>query len=289
VEINAKSSDMARSTWAGVPTADFRHVDVASVHDDLERRLGWAARRVDLPPGRYETILPPSAVADLMVSLYWAADGRDAHEGRTVFSRPGAASRVGERLSEAPITLFSDPSRPGLGCPPFLLASLSRSDRSVFDNGAPLAPTSWISAGVLNALVQTRFSSALTGAAFTPYVDNLQMEGASPVGDVEALVAGTDRGLLLTCLWYIREVDPRTLLLTGLTRDGVYLVEGGEVTGAVNNFRFNESPVDILRRIVAVGTTERTIPREWADYFTRTAMPALRVDEFNMSTVSQAS
>ena len=294
VEINAKSDDLARSAWAGVPTADFRDVDVAAMHDDLERRLGWATRRVDLPPGRYDTILPPTAVADLMVSLYWAAEGRDAHEGRTVFSRPGGATRIGERLTDTPLTLSSDPSLVGLECAPFLRTSLSGGGRSVFDNGSPLAPTSWISSGVLSALVQTRFSSGLTGTAFTPYIDNLRLglDGAGASGGVDSLdslVAGTDRGLLLTCLWYIREVDPRTLLLTGLTRDGVYLVENGEVTGAVNNFRFNESPVDMLRRTVAVGATERTIPREWSDYFTRTAMPALRVEGFNMSTVSQAS
>jgi predicted Zn-dependent protease len=103
------------------------------------------------------------------------------------------------------------------------------------------------------------------------------------------MIASTERGLLVTCLWYIREVDPRTLLLTGLTRDGVYLIEGGQVKGAVNNFRFNESPIDLLDRITEIGRTERTLPREWSDYFTRVAMPAVRVPDFNMSTVSQAS
>jgi predicted Zn-dependent protease len=100
-------------------------------------------------------------------------------------------------------------------------------------------------------------------------------------------VAGTVRGLLRTSLWYIRTVDPQTALLTGLTRDGVYLVEGGEVVAAVNNFRFNESPIALLSRIDEVGRTERTLPREFTDYFTRTAMPAMRVRDFNMSTVSK--
>ena len=103
------------------------------------------------------------------------------------------------------------------------------------------------------------------------------------------MLVATDRGLLLTTLWYIREVDPQTLLLTGLTRDGVFLVEGGEVTGAVNNFRWNESPVDLLGRIDQVGRTERTLPREWNDWFTRAAMAPLRVPDFNMSSVSPAS
>ena len=89
-------------------------------------------------------------------------------------------------------------------------------------------------------------------------------------------------------MWYIRVVDPQTLLLTGLTRDGVYLVEDGEVVGAVNNFRWNESPLDVLDRITEAGATERCYPREWGDYFTRTAMPPVRVADFNMSSVSLA-
>ena len=102
-------------------------------------------------------------------------------------------------------------------------------------------------------------------------------------------MAGVERGLLVTCLWYIREVDPQTLLLTGLTRDGVYLVENGEVTGAVNNFRFNESPVDLMRRFSHASATAPSFSREWGDEFPRTATPALRVPDFNMSTVSQAN
>jgi predicted Zn-dependent protease len=119
-----------------------------------------------------------------------------------------------------------------------------------------------------------------------PGPGNLVLEGG---GDrsLEEMVAATGRGLLLTCLWYIREVDPATLLLTGLTRDGVYLVEGGEVVAEVNNFRFNESPVDLLGRVSEAGRTERTLPREWGDWFTRAAMPPLRVPDFHMSSVSQ--
>jgi predicted Zn-dependent protease len=124
----------------------------------------------------------------------------------------------------------------------------------------------------------------------TPAADNLVLSGSPGGGpSLDEMIASTSRGLLLTCLWYIREVDPQTLLLTGLTRDGVYLVENGEVTGAVNNFRFNESPVGMLNRVREVGSTVRTLPREWGDYFTRAAMPPLRVEGFNMSSVSQAS
>ena len=130
----------------------------------------------------------------------------------------------------------------------------------------------------------------MTGQPVTPVIDNLVLEVDGGTGSVEDLVAGIERGLLLTCLWYIREVDPQTLLLTGLTRDGVYLVEGGEITGAVNNFRFNESPVDLLGRFTRGRATVPSFSREWGDdYFSRTATPALRIPDFNMSSVSQAS
>jgi predicted Zn-dependent protease len=143
-----------------------------------------------------------------------------------------------------------------------------------------------VSSGVIGELTYSRAEAAEFGTGFTPPGDNLILTGGSGAS-IEDMVARTERGLLLTCLWYIREVDPVTLLLTGLTRDGVYLVEGGEVVAEVDhNFRFNYSPLDVLRRTTEVGATERTLPREWKDWFTRTAMPPVRVPEFNMSSVS---
>jgi predicted Zn-dependent protease len=287
LELNAKGA--GGSAWAGVGTRDFTDVDVPGLTGDLARRLEWGERRIDLPAGRYETILPPSAVADLMIYLYWSAGARDAHDGRTVFSAPGGGTRVGEKLAGLPVTLSSDPGAAGLECAPFVVAHASSRESSVFDNGLALAPTDWISGGTLAALTQTRHSAARTGLPLTPAIDNLIMTGGEGGASLEDMVARTERGLLLTCLWYIREVDPQRLLLTGLTRDGVYLVENGEVVGAVNNFRFNESPVDLLGRLSEVGATGPTLPREWSDYFTRAAMPPVRVGDFNMSTVSQAS
>ena len=294
LELNAKSADLARSAWAGVATRDFTDVDVSAVDAGLAERLSWQSRRVDLPAGRYETLLPPTAVADMLIYLYWSAGARDAGEGRTVFSRPGIEAegqrtRVGERLSPVPLNLFSDPSYPGLECAPFVTAHASGRDSSVFDNGLPSPRASWLSAGVLSALHSSRYSAGLSGLPVTPAVDNLVLSSPGGSASLESMIASTKRGLLLTCLWYIRLVDPQTLLLTGLTRDGVYLVEEGEVVGAVNNFRYNESPVGMLSRVIEVGATEKTLPREWGDYFNRTAMPPLRIEAFNMSSVSQAS
>ncbi|MER5184230.1 TldD/PmbA family protein [Streptomyces sp. NPDC002896] len=286
LELNAKSPDRIRSAWAGRSTRDFTDVDPGAMDEELATRLGWAERRVELPAGRYETLLPPTAVADLLIYQMWSSSGRDAAEGRTVFSKPGGGTRIGEKLSELPLTLRSDPKEPGLESSPFVLAHSSGDDASVFDNGLPVSPIDWIRQGTLAHLITTRHSAGLTGLPVAPSIGNLILDGGDD-RSLEDMVASTERGLLLTCLWYIREVDPATLLLTGLTRDGVYLVENGEVTGQVNNFRFNESPVDLLGRAVEAGRTEKTLPREWSDYFTRAAMPALRVPDFNMSSVSQ--
>ncbi|MFK0047413.1 metallopeptidase TldD-related protein [Streptomyces sp. NPDC090741] len=286
LELNAKSPDRQRSAWAGRSTRDFKDVDPTVLDAELAVRLGWAERKIDLPAGRYETLLPPTAVADLLIYQMWSAAARDAVEGRTVFSKPGGGTRLGEKLSQLPLTLRSDPNAPGLESAPFVIAHSSGDDASVFDNGLPVPATEWIRDGELTRLTTTRHSAGMTGMPVAPGFGNLILDGG---GDrsLEEMVASTERGLLLTCLWYIREVDPATLLLTGLTRDGVYLVENGQVVGEVNNFRFNESPVDLLSRASEAGRTEKTLPREWSDWFTRAAMPALRIPDFNMSSVSQ--
>ena len=243
----------------------------------------------DLPAGRYDTILPPTAMADLMIDAYWYAEARDAHDGHSMFSRRGGGTRIGEAVARPEVTLYSDPAYPGLECAPFVAVGASGSDRSVFDNGLPLTRPAWLDRGRLGALRQTRETAELTGQPPTPAIDNLVLEVDGSTGSLDDVVRGTERGLLLTCLWYIRAVDPQTLLLTGITRDGVYLVENGEITGAVNNFRFNESPVDLLRRFSHASATVPAFSREWGDdYFSRTAMPTLRIPDFNMSSVSQA-
>ncbi|MGW0634715.1 metallopeptidase TldD-related protein [Nocardia salmonicida] len=289
VEINGKRGEGKElaSAWVGVGTADFTDVDTPGLLAELSRRLDWSKRRIELPAGRYETLLPPSSVADLMIYLAWSMEGRGAHEGHTAFSRAGG-TRVGERLSDIALTLFSDPNASGLEYRPFVATPSSSESLSVFDNGLSAQRVDWIGDGVIESLVYPRATAAEFSAPATVPGENLLLTGGGDAS-LDDMIARTERGLLLTCLWYIREVDPATLLLTGLTRDGVYLVEDGQVTGAVNNFRFNESPLDLLRRVSEAGATEITLPREWKDWFTRTAMPPLRIPDFHMSSVSQAT
>ncbi|MGE2814886.1 metallopeptidase TldD-related protein [Mycobacterium heidelbergense] len=284
VQITAKRG--AASAWAGVGTPDFAAVPTDLLLERLSTRLGWAQRTVELRPGRYETIMPPSTVADMMICLQRRMSGRGAQEGRTAFASVGGGTRLGDRLTDLPLSLYSDPSAPGLACSPFAAASRSSEMVSVFDNGLDFGRVEWIRDGVINALAYPRAAAAEFDAPVAVAADNLLMTGGS--ADLAEMLASTERGLLLTTLWYIREVDPTTLLLTGVTRDGVYRIEDGEVTGAVNNFRFSESPVELLRRATQAGVSELTLPRQWGDWAPRAAMPSLRIPDFHMSSISPA-
>ncbi|MBD8506834.1 TldD/PmbA family protein [Hoyosella sp. G463] len=290
IEINGKRDHGTHvaSAWAGTGTTDFGDVDASALLRELDRRLGWSRSRVELPAGRYEVILPSSATADLMIPLLWSLSGRSAHEGRSAFSRPGGGTRVGERIATLPLALRTDPRAEGIEAIPFVATSSSSEDVSVFDNGLPIEAVDWIADGKLAALPYSRAGAAEHDASPAHAAHNLELAGGSE-STIEEMVRATKRGLLLTCLWYIREVDPATVLLTGLTRDGVYLIEDGEIVGEVNNFRFNESPLSLLERANEAGASERTLPREWADWFTRAIMPPLRVPDFHMSSVSQAT
>jgi len=288
VSLVGRTADGSGSAWVAEPTIA---PSLEQMEQEMWRRLDWATTQVALEAGRYEVIMPPSAVSDMMATLaFGALGGQDAEDGRTVFSKEGGGTRVGETITTLPFSLSSDPFEQGIACTPFVATEASSSEVSVFDNGLPSARTEWLREGVLARLRYHRAGAARSGVEMAPYIDNLVLRcGDLDGGSLDDMVARTERGLLLTCLWYIREVDPATLLTTGLTRDGVYVVENGAVVGAANNFRFNESPVDLLTRATEVGTPVRSLGREFGEYLNRTIMPPLRIPDYNMSSVSQAS
>jgi predicted Zn-dependent protease len=286
VEMTGKSHNRTRSTWEGVETHDFKDVSIEKIERSIKERLEWQARKIDLPAGKYDAILPSGAVADLYTYMIWVSGARDTWEGQTVFSKKGGGTRVGEKLSNLPVNLFSDPSSQLLPGSPFVSHTVSSSLGSIFDNGQQTTRVDWLKDGVLQNLIQTRASAKLTSLPFTPIGDNFFMEIPESKGSLSDQIKLMKEGLLLTTLWYIRMVDPNTLLLTGLTRDGVYYVKNGEVQGATNNFRWNDSPVSALGRIKSSSSSEWTQPREWAEYATHLHMPALTIADFNMSTVS---
>lgn len=287
IEMTGKSHGRTRSTWEGRATRDFRDIDIAEIDGDIRRKLSWQANRIDLPAGRYDTVCPSGVVADLLTYALWLADARSAMEGRSAYAdKTTHKPRLGERLSALPLDLrfaADDPRAPGNG---IIVTTASNPMASVFDNGQARTSNHLIKDGVLTSLLHTRATAEKFGQAFTPVGDNAIVESPVGKGQLHDLVRDVEDGLLLNTLWYIRMVDPATMLLTGLTRDGVYRVQGGEVVGAVNNFRWNESPLGLLGRLKAVGESALTQPREWAGDADRMVMPPMRFADFNMSTVS---
>jgi predicted Zn-dependent protease len=249
--MTGKSHDRSRSTWEGRATRDFRDVDLAGVDAGIRQRLNWQAHASTMAAGRYQTVVPAGGVADLLPYLLGTSAARDAAEGRSVYAKKGelGKTRIGEVLSNLPIDIYSDPTKKGLECSPFRVATSSSAFTSVFDSGLPQERWDFMREGRLSGLIAPRSVSAKTGLPYSAGGDNVIMELPGATGDLNSQIAKVKSGLLLTTLWYIRTVDPVTNLLTGLTRDGVYEIRGGEVVGAVNNFRWNESPVELLSRI----------------------------------------
>lgn len=286
VEMTGKSHQRSRSTWEGIETHDFANVSIGEIDKQIRQRLDWQARKIDLPAGKYDTIFPHGSVADLFTYFLWSASARSAHDGQSVFSKKGGGTRVGEKFTDRKINMYSDPSSSLLPGSPFVVHPLSSDFGSIFDNGQKTVRVDWLKDGVLQSLIQSRATAALTNLPFTPVTDNFFMEVEGGKGNLDSLIQSLDDGLLLTTLWYIRMVDPNSLLLTGLTRDGVYYVKGGEVQGVTNNFRWNDSPVSALSRIAQSTESAWSQPREWAGDIFQMHVPAVVIRDFNMSTVS---
>jgi predicted Zn-dependent protease len=282
--LTLKTPDLKRSVWTGATARRLSQLDPEAMYRKVRQRLDWTERSVSLPAGHYQVILEPSATADLVLRLLWEMHARGADEGRTVFAGE-SRSRVGEAMYAPSVTLESDPLDPSMPVPTFVRGLESSEYSSVFDNGLSTPATVWVDGGVQQELICPRRWAKEHGRPARPYVENLRMRGTDT--SLEQMIASTERALLVTSLWYIRDVDPSTLLLTGLTRDGVFLIERGEVVGAVNNFRFNESPVGVLQRTVEVGRTELALSREIGDEMFIEA-PPIRVDGFFMSSVSDS-
>lgn len=288
LEISAKTDQRAKSAWVGLAGDTMAELDAGAAVADVLAQLQWQRRAVQVPAQPTPVILTPSAAADLMLEVWRNAVARDAAEGHSAFSGSGpAGTRLGETLARRDLTLTSNPHGP-LSAPRRLWTPWSSPSRSVFDTGADVPAVTWIDSGVLTHLAATRAAAEELQLPFVVPPDSLALHDADGAGALADVVARTADALLVTSLWYIRDVDPQTMLVTGLTRDGCYRIVDGEIVGAAGNFRFNDSPLSMLDRVTDAGSTARCLPREWADYFTRTAMPPLLVEDFALSTPSIA-
>jgi predicted Zn-dependent protease len=266
--VTARTQDGTGSGWAGGGAHDWGALDAARIGRVAAQKALASRSPQTLEPGMYTAVLEPQAVNDLIPLLAGALSARNADEGRSPFSKQGGGTRIGEKVADERVTLYSDPADPALLGQPF-------------DNqGLPVSRTVWIEKGVLKNLAYTRFWAQKQGTRATgaPGVGGLALVGGTK--STEELIAGCARGVLVTHFFYIRALDPRTVLQTGLTRDGAFLIERGTITRALKNFRWNESPLLILNRLEDIGRSEPTAAGR--------LMPALRVRDFNFTSLSDA-
>ena len=228
-----------------------------------------------IEPGKYTVILEPAAIADLLAFMIFSADARQADEGRSFYSKKGGGNRVGEQVVGEKVNIYSDPAHP-------LAPSIS------FDNeGLPIARNVWVEKGVMKDLFCSRFWAEKMNKKPTAGPANLIMDGGTAT--MNDLISGTERGVLVTRFWYIRPLDPQTILVTGLTRDGLYLIEKGKVTRPVKNMRWNESPIVAFNNIEAMTPPERVVSGEgFGGSGLALVCPAARIREFTFSSSSEA-
>jgi predicted Zn-dependent protease len=266
--VTARTPDRTGSGWAHGGARDWNAVDPVAIGRVAAQKAVASRSPQEIPPGLYTAVLEPQAVTDLIPLLGNALNARNADEGRSAFSKPGGGTRIGEKVADERVTLYSDPADPNLRGQPF------------DGEGLPIRRIIWIEKGILRNLAYTRFWAQKQGKQPTgpALAGGLALVGGTKSTD--ELIAGCARGILVTHFFYIRSLDPRTVLQTGLTRDGAFLIEDGRITKPLKNFRWNESPLLMLNRLEEIGRPEPTAAGR--------LMPALRVRDFNFTSLSDA-
>ncbi|QJR35485.1 TldD/PmbA family protein [Gemmatimonas groenlandica] len=269
--LTARTTDGTGSGWVGSESTDWSAIDFQSVADRAIDKARRSRNPVGIEPGRYTVIFEPEATANLVSLMGGAFQARSADEGRSAFSKAGGGTRLGEKIVDERVTLISDPGDALiLGSP--------------FDGeGMPTGKQTWVQNGVLNQLAYNRFWANKQGKTATGGAQSLRM--ASGKDSIESMIASTTRGVLVTRLWYLRPLDARTLMYTGLTRDGTFLIENGKIARSIKNFRFNDSPLFMLNNLEGVGAAVRTAGGEGGP---GVAMPPIKVRDFNFSSSSDA-
>lgn len=269
--VTVRTTDGTGSGWAGADHPDWSQLDVRDVAQRAIQKARLSRNPVAIEPGRYTVILEPQAVGDLVQLLAFSLDARSADEGRSAFSKQGGGTKIGEKVVDERVTLFSDPTDPQL---------LS----NAFDGQGMAAHRQvWIDKGVLKKLTYSRFWAQKQNKEPDAGTNAVKFQGATTT--TEDLIRSTPRGVLVTRLWYLRQVDPRTVLYTGLTRDGTFLIEDGKITKAVKNMRFNESPLFMLNNLEGIGRALRVAGTEAGG---DVVMPAIKVRDFNFTSLSDA-
>ena len=269
-----RTPDGTGSGWAGASDNDFSRIDPAAL---AARAIEKAQRSINpaaIEPGRYTVVLEPTAAANLIQLIGGSLNARNADEGRSFFSKPGGGNKIGEKVVDERVTVTSDPLDPRVPANTF------------GGDGSPNGRVTWIENGVVKNLAYDRFWAQRTGKEPTGTGGTISISGGD--SSVEEMIATTERGLLVTRFWYIRPVDPRTILFTGLTRDGTFLIENGRITRPVRNLRYNESPIFMLNNLLMMGRPERVSASEAGGPGQAIMAPPLKVRDFTFTSSSDA-
>lgn len=277
----------ADGTGSGYVVRDFNDVSKlstkASTEIAMQKALASTGARA-LEPGKYTVILEPTAASDLMRTMFFNMDARSAEEGRSFLTRKGGGTRLGEKLFDERVTIYSDPTNPELPGTPFVGGGGGRRGGGGPGGGGPggvdgrpQEKITWIENGVVKNLSYSRYWAEKKGVKAVPPAFGVIMQGGNQ--SLAELIKSTEKGILVTRFWYIRMVDPQTLLQTGLTRDGTFYIENGQIKFPVKNFRFNESPVIMLNNVEAMGKAMRT---------GGSLIPPMKIRDFTFSSLSDA-
>jgi predicted Zn-dependent protease len=262
--------------WAGTTHNDWTQM---TAPPELADRAIDKARRNQRPrgiePGQYTVVLEPTAVGNLLVLLKQALDARSAQRGRSRFSRPGGGDLIGEQVADERLSLYSDPADEDLLEPPFT------------SDGEPVSRTTWIEGGVLRNLSYSRYWADREGVSPSPVAGGFKLVGGT--ADLRSLIESVERGVLVTRFGNIQTVDPLRLQYTGLSRDGTFLIEDGQLVAALQTLRFNETILGMLNRIENVGAAERVVASDSDGLGPAVVAPPLVVRDFNFSGVAEAS
>ncbi|KUG06129.1 TldD/PmbA family protein [Solirubrum puertoriconensis] len=266
--VTVRTPDGLGSGYAVADFTDAAKFDAKALTKVAADKASASVSAKAIEPGKYTVILEPAALVSdegLINRLVYAFDAREADEGRSFLSKKGGGTRKGEKLFDSRVSISVDPTNP-------------LAPSGVFDNeGLPVKKLPIIEKGVVKNLYYSRFWAEKNKVAPTGFTGNFVMEGGT--ASTADLIKSTQKGILVTRLWYIRDVDPQTLLVTGLTRDGTFYIEKGKIKHPIKNMRFNESPVIMLNNIEAVGRAQR---------LGGNLVPPLKIRDFTFTSLSDA-
>jgi len=269
--LTVRTNDGTGSGYVARGYSDVSKLDTeAATRIAIQKSTGSVGAKA-LEPGKYTVILEPTAAAVLLENIFYNMDARSADEGRSFLSKQGGKTKLGEKIVDERVTIYSDPGNPDLPSAPWA------------GDGQPMERVNWIEKGVVKNMAYSRYWAQKKGVKAIPFPNNMIVAGGTAT--LEEMIASTKQGILVTKLWYIREVDPQTLLLTGLTRDGTFYIENGKIKHPVKNFRFNESPVIMLNNLETLGKPERVVSTESNQNY---MMPPMKIREFTFSSLSDA-